>query len=254
MNNREKRESEFFDDLVEKGLATRGFRSRFSEPFYEKGDRGRLWAPFWKTENLQATRVLDYGCGNGDFSRILASRGARVCGIDISPKLIELARARAAQAGMNGSLQFFVGDAHQTPFEDASFDYVFGNGALHHLDLDRAYAEIARVLKPGGKAVFQEPMYHHPLLWTLRRLTPKQHTEDERPLSLADMDRARNWFRVCRHREHFLFSVCAAPARLLGKRVALSVVGGLDWLDQQWMRTLPGLRRYAWLAVLEIEK
>jgi SAM-dependent methyltransferase len=255
VGEREAREREFFDDLVAKGSATGSLLGRFCEAFYEKGSQGRLWKSFWETTDLRGAVVLDYGCGEGDFSRMLASRGARVYGLDISPKLIEQARAHASNIGMNGSSpQFVVGDAHHTPYDDNSFDYVVGNGALHHLDLDKAYAEIARVLRPGGKAVFQEPMYYHPLIWTLRRLTPKTHTADERPLSLADINRARNWFRVCKHREHFLFAVCAAPAHLLGKRIALSAIGGLDRFDEFLMRTVPGLRRFAWLTALEMEK
>jgi len=255
MGEREKREQEFFDDLAAEGSATRSLLDRFSEGFYEKGDRGRLWAPVWKSLDLRGAAVLDYGCGDGHFSLRLAMHGARVAGVDISPKLIEQARALAARAELNGNCpQFIVGDAHHTPFEDNSFDYVFGNGALHHLDLDRAYAEIARVLRPGGKALFMEPMYHHPLLWLLRRLTPKAHTEDERPLSLDDMERAKKWFRTCSHREHFLFAVCAAPVHLLGKKSALTVIGKLDQFDQLMMRVQPRLRRYAWLSVLEMEK
>jgi SAM-dependent methyltransferase len=205
---------------------------------------------------------LDYGCGNGGFSQVLASLGASVYGIDISPQLISRANVFAAQRG-NGSSgspggrvlpRFLVCDAHRTPFPDGSFDYVVGNGVLHHLDLDKAYAEIARVLKPGGKAVFMEPMYHHPLLWSLRRLTPKAHTVDEKPLSLVDIEKARNWFRSCSHREHFLFSVCVAPVHLLGRRAALAVIDKLDRFDQIAMRVGPGLRRFAWLSMLEMEK
>jgi SAM-dependent methyltransferase len=255
MGKRETRERQFFDELVTAGSPTRSTLGRFSEAFYEKGSRGRLWSPFWETANLKGATVLDYGCGNGNFSMMLAARGARVFGIDISPKLIEQARVSAAMIGRNGnSPEFVVGDAHHTPFDDAMFDYVVGNGALHHLDLEKAFAEVARVLKWGGRAVFQEPMYHHPLLWTLRRLTPKAHTADERPLSLADIERTREWFRVCRHREHFLFAVCAVPARLFGKRFALAVVGAMDRVDEQLMRVFPGLRRYAWLTVMEMEK
>jgi SAM-dependent methyltransferase len=255
MGERETREREFFDETVAAGSTARSALGRFSEAFYEKGNRGRLWSPFWESADLQGAMVLDYGCGNGEFSMMLARRGAHVFGIDISPKLIEQARATAAMIGRNGnSPEFVVGDAHHTPFEDAMFDYVLGNGALHHLDLERAFAEVTRVLKPGGKAVFQEPMYHHPLLWTLRRLTPKTHTADERPLSLADIEEARRWFPACRHREHFLLAVCAAPAHLLGKRFALAVIGALDRVDEQLMHLLPGLRRYAWLTVMEMEK
>ncbi|HXX22850.1 MAG TPA: class I SAM-dependent methyltransferase [Terriglobia bacterium] len=214
-----------------------------------------MWSSFWESAHLKGAVVLDYGCGNGEFSMILARRGARVFGIDISPKLIAQARASAAQIGHNGNApQFLAGDAHHTPFADTMFDYVVGNGALHHLDLEKAFAEIARVLKPGGKAVFQEPMYHHPLLWTLRRLTPKSHTVDERPLSFADIERTRKGFRSCHHREHFLLAACAAPTHLLGKQLALAIIGALDRLDEQLMRLLPRLRRYAWLTVIEMEK
>lgn len=255
MGEREVREREFFDELAEAAPATRSLLNRFSEAFYDKGSAGRLWGRFWETVDLTDRLVLDYGCGIGDFSEVLASRGARVFGIDISPKLIEQARASVAKLGYNGNApKFLVGDAHHTPFPDAMFDYVVGNGALHHLDLERALPEIARVLKPNGKAVFQETMYDHPLLWTLRRLTPKTHTADERPLCWGDIKLARKQFRACRHREHFLFAVCAAPAHLLGKRFALSVIRVLDLMDERLMRLIPWLRHYAWLTVLEMEK
>lgn len=252
---RQRREQEFFDELSVERSATRSLLDRFSEGFYEKSARGRLWAPLWKSVDLRGAGVLDYGCGDGKFSLRLANLGARVVGVDISPKLIEQARASASNVGLNGlSPQFIVGDAHHAPFDDNSFDYVFGNGVLHHLDLDKAYAEIARVLKPGGKAFFMEPMYHHPLLWLLRRLTPEIHTADERPLSIGDLEGAKRWFRASSHREHFLFAVCAAPTHLFGKGFALFVIGGVDRFDQLLMKAQPQLRRYAWLTLLEMKK
>jgi SAM-dependent methyltransferase len=255
LSDRLARERDCFDNLIVKGSKVRWLLHRFSVGFYDKSSRGRLWAPIWATTDLKKAAVLDYGCGDGTFSWILSSLGAHVCGIDISPDSIRHARKVGPQSQSNGSSpRFLVCDAHQTPFKNHLFDYVVGNGALHHLDLDRAFAEIARVLKPGGKAYFMEPMYHHPLLWSLRRLTPKSHTPDEKPLSLSDMEKAKKWFRICSHREHFLFSVCAAPAHLLGKGFALSVIARLDQLDQWVMRSRPRLREFAWLTMLEMEK
>lgn len=255
MEDRLTREQEFYDDLVVEGSASRTLLDRFSYGFYEKGEKGRLWGPIWKSMDLHGVSVLDYGCGNGEFSRVIARRGARVVGIDISPKLIEQARASAAKMGLNGSCpQFMVGDAHHTPFADNTFDYVVGNGALHHLDLDMAFAEIVRVLKPGGKALFMEPMYHHPILWMVRRLTPNAHSADERPLSFGDMDKAKKWFRACSHREHFLLSVCFAPTHLLGKQVTLAVLAAVDRFDRLLMRLMPPLRRFGWLTMIEMEK
>jgi SAM-dependent methyltransferase len=255
MQDRLMREQEFYDDLVVEGSTSRSLLDRFCYGFYDKGEKGRLWGPTWKSMDFQGASVLDYGCGSGEFSRVLALRGARVVGIDISPKLIETARASAANIGLNGSCpQFMVCDAHHTPFSDNTFDYVVGNGALHHLDLGMAYAEIARILKPGGKALFMEPMYHHPVLWMLRRLTPNAHSADERPLSFDDMAKAKKWFRTCSHREHFLLSVCFAPAHLFGKRITLAVLGAADRLDQLLMRLMPPLRRFGWLTMMEMEK
>lgn len=252
VSERLKREQEFFDDLVVEGSETRSFLHNLSTGFYDKGARGRLWAPVWNTVDFADKAVLDYGCGAGDFSHLLTRFGAKVTGIDLSPQLIE--KARSDGLSDDGFPRFLVGDAHHTPFPANSFDYVVGNGALHHLDLGRAYGEIARVLKPAGKAYFMEPMYSHPLLWLLRRLTPKAHTADERPLSISEMEAARSWFREVSHREHFLFAVLAAPAHLLGRQAALKAIGTADRLDSTLMRAFPQLRSFAWLAMLILEK
>jgi SAM-dependent methyltransferase len=247
------RERDYYDHVNSERSKAGTFLDRFSRAFYDKGPLGRLWAPVWKRVDFAGALVLDYGCGAGDFTHLLAQRGAKVVGVDISARLI--ARARSLGSQRNGSFPcFLVSDAHRAPFPDNSFDYVLGNGALHHLNLEQAYAEVARVLKPGGTAFFQEPMYHHPLLWSLRRLTPHAHTADEKPLSLADLREARRWFRKVSHREHFLLAVCAAPAHLLGKRAALATIGVVDRIDQFLMSIAPPLRRLAWLTVLEMEK
>ena len=92
------------------------------------------------------------------------------------------------------------------------FDYVFGNGILHHLDLDKAYLEIARVLKPGGKAYFMEPLLGHPLVQVFRWATPGRRTADEKPMDFAAIESARSagLHPVCR--THYLAAVAALLA------------------------------------------
>jgi SAM-dependent methyltransferase len=92
-------------------------------------------------------RVLDVGCGLGATTeRFSKELGAHVCAIDLSPRMVELTRARG--------IDVQVGDAQELPYGDASFDCVFAGWVLYHIsDLDRAVAECARVLRPGGRLV-----------------------------------------------------------------------------------------------------
>lgn len=91
--------------------------------------------------------VLDVGCGDGEFgARLQAKLGRRVMGVDISPRMVELARARGLTAS--------TADAEALPFSDDSFDCVIANWMLYHVsDLDIALEEIDRVLRRGGALV-----------------------------------------------------------------------------------------------------
>jgi ubiquinone/menaquinone biosynthesis C-methylase UbiE len=91
--------------------------------------------------------VLDFGCGSGQNSLLLARRGARVVGVDISHSLIELARRRLHANGVAGAASFVVGSAHDLPIRSDSVDVVFGIAILHHLDLASCAREVHRVLK-----------------------------------------------------------------------------------------------------------
>jgi SAM-dependent methyltransferase len=92
-------------------------------------------------------RILDVGCGTGEQAARAASvLGAAVVGLDQSERMVELTRARGIEA--------VVGDVQDLPFADGSFDAVTASWMLYHLpDLDRGLAEIARVLRPGGRLV-----------------------------------------------------------------------------------------------------
>jgi 2-polyprenyl-6-hydroxyphenyl methylase / 3-demethylubiquinone-9 3-methyltransferase len=96
---------------------------------------------------FQGKRVLDVGCGGGLLAEALAREGAAVTGLDPSEKSLEAARAHAAKAGLR--ISYVRGTAESLP--DGPFDLVMAVDVLEHVaDLERAVAEMARVLAAGG--------------------------------------------------------------------------------------------------------
>ncbi|MBZ0155187.1 MAG: class I SAM-dependent methyltransferase [Alphaproteobacteria bacterium] len=116
--------------------------------------------------------ILDFGCGAGWSTVLLAQKAGFVYGFDISSRSIEVLK-RKAEYNSIANLSAFVGNAERLPFEDGSFDYIFGNAILHHLDLAAVLPEIARLLKKGGKAAFCEPFGHNPVMNRYRSLKDK---------------------------------------------------------------------------------
>jgi SAM-dependent methyltransferase len=95
-------------------------------------------------------RVLDVGAGVGATGLALAARGARVVALDLTPAMLEAARAQAAARGL-ANYETRLGDAAALPFPDASFDLVACRVCAHHFGRARtAASEMARVLRPGG--------------------------------------------------------------------------------------------------------
>jgi demethylmenaquinone methyltransferase / 2-methoxy-6-polyprenyl-1,4-benzoquinol methylase len=96
-------------------------------------------------------RALDLATGTGDIAFGLAEQGARVVGLDITPRMIELAREKVTS---HRSARFLVGDMLALPFAAASFDIVTtGSGLRNVPNLPAAIEEIRRVLSPGGRVV-----------------------------------------------------------------------------------------------------
>lgn len=117
--------------------------------------------------------ALEIGAGTGYFSLNLLQLGLieSATATDISPGMLEALQATAGQLGVG--VETIASGAEQLPFEDASFDLVFGHAVLHHIpDLQRAFAEFARVLRPGGSVAFcGEPSRYGDLLAALPKRT-----------------------------------------------------------------------------------
>ncbi len=135
--------------------------------FWDKMARERIYAAFDKHEYLEmfdktlgtdltGQRIVDIGCASGVSAALLASRGAEVVGLDISPELIEQAKTLWPEYG--GQIHFATGDAERLELEDGSVDVCFFGGVLHHFpERERVYQECLRVLKPGGRFLALEP-------------------------------------------------------------------------------------------------
>lgn len=236
------------------------------EEVFHNADTGERWAAvgrFYDTADASlghyrdlvvagcaGRSVLDFGCGDGEFSILLAERGARVTGIDISPRRIEEARQHAAAAGVAERSDFAVMNAEQLSFAPGSFDLICGTSILHHLSLERAVPELARVLRPQGVAMFVEPLGHNALINLYRKLTPSFRTVDEHPLLMRDFEVFDRHFGEIDARFFHLTSLAAVGVRPF--RIFPRVVRMLDGLDQQLFDRFPRLRRYAWIVVLSL--
>lgn len=126
----------------EDGLAVRrDFQLRFRE------GPDAFDVAFGAVVEAEPRRVLEVGCGMGNFAeRVARGTQAEVVATDVSPRMVELARERGLDAR--------IADVQGLPFAEGEFDCAVANAMLYHVeDLDRALAELARVLEPGGRLV-----------------------------------------------------------------------------------------------------
>ncbi len=121
----------------------------------------------WQLGRLSpGERVLDLGSGAGTDSLIAAQmvgRDGNVTGIDMTPQMLAKARAAAAEMGVS-NVEFVESEAEKLPFADASFDVVISNGVIDLIpDKDAVFAELFRVLVPGGRIQVADVTIQNPV-------------------------------------------------------------------------------------------
>lgn len=118
--------------------------------------------------DLRGLDVLEFGCNYGASSIVMARLGARVCGVDVDPSAVDLARCNAARYGRSDIALKHVPDTRHLPFADARFDFILCNSVLEYVrpaELGAVLGELRRVLKPGGRLL---------VTGTASRLSPKE--------------------------------------------------------------------------------
>ncbi len=106
-------------------------------------------------------KVLEIGCGDGEFTKRLLTLGCQITATDITLKVVN----KGKQAIKAKNISFMVDDAEKMKFKDNSFDIVCGISILHHIDTNKALRESYRVLKKGGQIFFTEPNYLNPHIY-----------------------------------------------------------------------------------------
>jgi ubiquinone/menaquinone biosynthesis C-methylase UbiE len=134
--------------------------------------------------DVNGKTLLDLGCGAGENSVYFSLKGARCTATDYSPGMVEKALKLAAANGVQ--IEVRTMNALEIEFPANTFDIVYAANLLHHLpDSTTALREMHRVLKPGGKACFWDPLKHNPVINVYRRIAKEVRTEDEMPLDIG---------------------------------------------------------------------
>lgn len=195
-------------------------------------------------ENCKGKKVLDYCCGEGDISIFISQNGGNTTGIDISP--VSISHAIEKAKGLN--IAFIAMDGEKLEFSDNYFDLIVCSGVLHHLDIDKAYKELLRVIRPEGKIICNEPLMHNPVFQLYRKSTPNLRTEweTEHILKRKDIKLAEKYFNKVDMKFFHLVSFLAVP--FYGTKLFNPVLKILESIDSLILK-MPLLKWWAWQVI-----
>lgn len=200
--------------------------------------------------SLRGKRILEIACGNGIDACLAAQYGAEVYAYDVSPAAIDLVRKRAEANGLSNRIHLQTCGEIDLAFEGEKFDIVMGFTALHHLALDGLAQRIRERLKPGGMAVFAEPVVNSKALAFVRKRIPYRPvdiTEDELPLNdCAIAELARPFGRIRRREFECISRIYPLFVRY---RKLVRAVHRID----SWLMRIKPLRRFASVVVFALQ-
>jgi SAM-dependent methyltransferase len=217
--------------------------------FYDNPDESqrfdRDYVFFNTFGDIRGLRILELGFGNGCLSRFLIRRGGDVCSIDLSMEYCHiLAGSEAASMPLRSCAEIL-------PFKNESFDIVTAFVALHHFNLEMSFSEIKRVLKPGGRGIFMEPLLNSKMLYMLRQLIPIKDNESPGGggMKLAELQELFGKYE---------FSSVIGEFEFITRLERLGVLSKLQRafrkVDYFLLAGIPFLRKFARTAVIEISK
>ncbi len=256
MELRKQKEAEFHNEIRDEALKEDEFkygRLTSNMKFYSIVRQSRDFIDRWLQQRCKNKRALDYCCGEGEITIFLAKNGAEAVGIDISDISIGNAKKNAIRKGVDKNTSFLTMDAEKLEFERNFFDIIICKGVLHHLDIKKAYPQLARVLKPEGEIICIEPLAYNPLFQLYRKMTPHLRTQWEAKhiLTMREIELAKKYFGKVETKFFHLATLVAVPFRNLP--VFHFILGVLEKVDSLLLK-LPILKLQAWQIVFTLSQ
>lgn len=241
---------------IEKDYHNRRYQGDISSDTYCTGTVNAYKFYWSRIGNVKSLKILDFGCGNGWLSILLAKRGAEVWGIDISEELIKQANQFAVKEGLSEKIFFQEMAAETLGFEDNFFNLIIGSAILHHTELSLAINNLHRVLKPGGRAIFVEPMNQNIFLKIWRKLTPWRRSPVEKALTYKELKLIQNIFPNAKFYFFSFTSIFTQGILLFSpkNKLFLFVNDLLERFDSIFFKTFPFFGKYSAIVVIELVK
>jgi ubiquinone/menaquinone biosynthesis C-methylase UbiE len=199
----------------------------------------------------KGVKIIDFACGNGENGIFAAQNGSECIGIDIDPTTTDNANANAERFGVADHCEFVVMDGENMTFEDNTFDLGVEYGALHHVDLDKALAELSRVLRKDAEMICIEALRHNPLIHWYRKRTPDLRTEweVEHILGVESLKIMKRYFRKVEVKFFHLTSLILVPIR---KTFLFPILlPFFDFLDRIILST-KFVGKYGWIMSIQL--
>jgi ubiquinone/menaquinone biosynthesis C-methylase UbiE len=247
MELRKQEEIEYYEKKAQEWLKKKKWQSDFGR-FDPSVLTSFKFCYEWLARNCKGKKVLDYGCGNRVHSIPLAKMGARVWGIDLSEKSLEIAKKRTKREGVE--INFLRMDCEKMEFPDNFFDIIFDGDTFSSLDLNKVLPEIARVLKSEGFLIGIETLGHNPftnLKRKINKLTGKRTKwAAEHIFKMEDLKRAEKYFKkIETHFFHLISWITFPILNLPGGKFMQKLFDALDKL----LLKLSFLKKYSFKVV-----